>query len=47
VLDHVHDVKVIGSDESEMTEENQEPYYIVYDREGSANSAGYHIISYR
>lgn len=46
-LDDVHDVKVMGSDESELTDDNLEPYYIVYDRVASANSGGYHTVSCR
>ena len=46
-LDDVLDVKVMGSDESKLTDDNLEPQYIVSDIEGSASSDGYHIMSYR
>lgn len=46
-LDDAHDVKVMGSDESELIDDNLEPYYIVYDRVDSANSGGYRIVSCR
>jgi hypothetical protein len=46
-LDDVLDVKVMGSDESELIDDNLEQQYIVYDREGSASSDGYRIMSYR
>lgn len=46
-LDDVLDVEVMGSDESELTDDNLEPQYIVSDREGSASSDGYCIMSHR
>jgi len=41
------DVKVMGSDESELTDDNLEPQYIVYGIEGSASSDGHRIMTYR
>ena len=45
-LDDVLDVKVMGSDESELID-NLEPQSIVSDREGSASSDGYRIMLHR